>query len=206
MFLPSCGQWFELVNFLWNSSSCYLAANPLCVLLLCAVLGLPVELAERRSCCHGKFESSHCFPLCQQLWRNGTHWSKFFLGCNCSAVQRCLADVEAGTAAEVDKRGRFAFPCPKHYQSSQVTQGRFGNSWVPGVVGQSCSSPRACASPAVSRRRFSKEFSIAIEIGKCENEKLFCKRSAWAGCRVDIYVFQKFLWVVALLYTMKKLT
>lgn len=113
MLLSSCGQWFVLVNFLWNRSNCYLAANPLCVLLLCAGLRLPAEFAERRSCCHGNFESCHCFPLRQQLWRNRSHWSKFLLGCNCWAVQRCLADVEAGTAAEVDKKGEASFPLPK---------------------------------------------------------------------------------------------
>lgn len=113
MLLSSCGQQFVLVNILWNRSSCYLAANPLCVLLLWAVLGLPVEFAERRSCCHGNFESCHCFPLCQQLWRSRAHWSKFFLGWNCSAVLRCLADVEADTAAEVHKKGEASFPLPK---------------------------------------------------------------------------------------------
>lgn len=99
------------------------------VLLLCAVLGLPVEFAERRSCCHGNFESCHCFPLCQQLWRSRSHWSRFFLGWNCSAVPRCLAGVEAGT-----RRGRLLFPAQTTGRAHKW-QGTFGSSWVLGLLG-----------------------------------------------------------------------
>lgn len=59
-----------------------------------------------------------------------------------------------------------------------------------GVIGQSCYFPRASASPAVSRRRFSKEFSIAIEIGKCKNEKLFYKGQPEQGAGLTFMSFR----------------
>lgn len=86
--------------------------SPLCAAALCSAPAAS-GVAERRSCCHGNFESCLCFPLCQQLWRNRTHWSKFFLGHNCSAMLRCLAVMEAGTAAEVNKKEEASFSLPK---------------------------------------------------------------------------------------------
>lgn len=73
-------------------------------------------------------------------------------------MSRCLADVEAGAAAEVDKGGEASSSLPKPRAELTIT-GQIWKFMTAGVIGQSCSFPGACASPAVSRRRFSKEFS-----------------------------------------------
>jgi len=57
------------------------------------------------------------------------------------------------------------------------------------VVRPSYTFPRSCASPAVSRRRLSKEFSIPIENG-CENEKLFCKGQPEQGAELTFMPFR----------------
>lgn len=60
---------------------------------------------------------------------------------------------------------------------------------TPGVIRASYSFPRACASPAVSRRRFSKEFSITVENG-CENEKVFRKGQPERGAELTFMPFR----------------
>lgn len=115
---------------------------------------------------------------------------------------------ETGVTGADSSWGGTAQPCRDAWQMWRLGQGGGGSFSLPkplaeltsdradlefmsaGVIGQSCSFPRACASPAVSRRRFSKELSIAIEIGKCENEKLFCKGQPEQGAGLTFMSFR----------------
>lgn len=96
-------------------------------------------------------------------------------------MPRCLADVETGIAGEVDKKRVACF-------SPTCLTGLIWKFMTTRVIRPSYSFHLACASPAASRRRFSKS-SIPIENG-CENEKLCCKGQPEQGAELTFMPFR----------------
>lgn len=121
-----------------------------------------------------------------ETWLTGANSSRGVTPLGCAKLASRCGGWDSPRGGR-EARGLLV-PRPNRCQSWQVT----GLSWesrTTRVIRPSYSFCRACASPAASRRRVSKELSMPAENGR-ENEKLLCKGQPEQGAELTFMPFR----------------